>query len=155
MNFLWSRRAVSALITGTRIHPGGWQLRILRLTGCRTWRARRRTVSRAHAPGPRSAVSAAVPAATHPQLLQEHTMTVSSQPARPSGGLADKWKVLISTVFGIFMIVLDSTVINVAFQTLRGEFQASLTAAQWIISIYVLSLGISTPLAGFLADRFG
>ena len=26
---------------------------------------------------------------------------------------------------------------------------------QWVISIYVLALGITTPLAGFLADRFG
>src|SRR5512140_1066795 len=69
--------------------------------------------------------------------------------------LAQKWKVLISVIFGIFMVVLDSTVVNVAFQTLRIEFGASLNDSQWIISIYVLVLGISTPLAGFLSDRFG
>lgn len=69
--------------------------------------------------------------------------------------LAYKWKVLISVVFGIFMVILDTTVVNVAFQTLRREFGASLADAQWIISVYVLALGIATPLAGFLADRFG
>src|SRR5512142_1147645 len=69
--------------------------------------------------------------------------------------LEQKWRVLISVVFGIFMIILDTTVVNVAFQTLRQEFGANLADAQWIISIYVLSMGISTPLAGFLADRFG
>jgi MFS family permease len=53
------------------------------------------------------------------------------------------------------MIILDTTVINVAFQTLRREYQASLTDSQWIISVYVLALGITTPLSGFLADRFG
>ena len=68
--------------------------------------------------------------------------------------LAYKWKVMLTIVFGISMIVLDSTVVNVAFPTLRREFDVGLDKAQWIISIYVLALGIATPLAGVLADRF-
>ncbi len=71
------------------------------------------------------------------------------------GKLAYKWKVLISVLFGIFMIILDSTVVNVAFQTLRREFGSSLSDAQWVLSIYVLALGITTPVSGFLGDRFG
>src|SRR6266508_3372579 len=71
------------------------------------------------------------------------------------GLLAPKWKVLISVVFGLFMIFLDTTVVNVAFPTLRREFDASLAQSQWVLSVYVLALGISTPVAGFLADRFG
>jgi EmrB/QacA subfamily drug resistance transporter len=71
------------------------------------------------------------------------------------GAASHKWWVLISVVFGIFMVILDTTVVNVAFQALRAEFGANLTDSQWIISVYVLALGISTPLAGFLADRFG
>jgi len=66
-----------------------------------------------------------------------------------------KWRVLSTVIFGIFMIILDTTVVNVAFQTLRQEFGGSLSDSQWIISTYVLALGISTPLAGFLANRFG
>ncbi|MFN8440518.1 MAG: DHA2 family efflux MFS transporter permease subunit [Caldilineaceae bacterium] len=71
------------------------------------------------------------------------------------GRLAYKWKVLISVIFGIFMIILDSTVVNVAFQTLRREFGGNLSDAQWVLSIYVLALGITTPTSGFLGDRFG
>jgi EmrB/QacA subfamily drug resistance transporter len=66
-----------------------------------------------------------------------------------------KWKVLCTVVFGIFMIILDTTIVNVAFQTLRQEFGSSLNDSQWIISVYVLALGVSTPLSGFLADRYG
>lgn len=66
-----------------------------------------------------------------------------------------KNKILISVIFGLFMVILDTTVVNVAFQTLRAEFGASLNDSQWIISIYVLSLGISTPLSAFLANRYG
>jgi DHA2 family multidrug resistance protein len=81
-------------------------------------------------------------------------MTVETAGNQP-GGLEQKWKILISVMFGIFMIILDATVINVAFPTLRREFGATLADAQWVLSIYVLSLGVTTPVSGFLADRFG
>jgi EmrB/QacA subfamily drug resistance transporter len=82
-------------------------------------------------------------------------MTTANPGPQPRERLAHKWKVLIAVVFGIFMVILDTTVVNVAFQTLRREYGASLADAQWIISVYVLALGIATPLAGFLSDRFG
>jgi EmrB/QacA subfamily drug resistance transporter len=66
-----------------------------------------------------------------------------------------KWKVLSTVIFGIFMVILDTTVVNVAFQTIRLEFGGDLNTTQWVISIYVLALGITTPLSGFMADRFG
>lgn len=53
------------------------------------------------------------------------------------------------------MVILDTTVVNVAFPTMRQQFHASLNASQWVVSVYVLALGISTPLAGYLGDRFG
>lgn len=71
-----------------------------------------------------------------------------------SRGLEQKWKVLYSVMLGIFMIILNSTIVNIAFPTLRAALGASLSEAQWVISVYVLALGISTPVAGFLADRF-
>lgn len=82
-------------------------------------------------------------------------MSDNSVPGNKSKGLEQKWKVLISVMFGIFMIILDSTVVNIAFQTLRREFGATLADAQWVLSIYVLSLGVTTPVSGYLADRFG
>lgn len=72
-----------------------------------------------------------------------------------AGAPASKWKVLVAVVFGIFMVMLDTTVVNVAFPALRAEFGASLGTAQWIVSVYVLALGVSTPVSGYLADRFG
>jgi EmrB/QacA subfamily drug resistance transporter len=73
----------------------------------------------------------------------------------PSGQSNYKWKVLSTVLFGIFMVILDTTVVNVAFQAIRMEFGGDINVSQWVISIYVLVLGITTPLAGFLADRFG
>ena len=82
-------------------------------------------------------------------------MNVESNVENKPKGLEQKWKVLISVMFGIFMIILDATIVNVAFPTLRREFGASLSDAQWVLSIYVLSLGVTTPVSGYLADRFG
>lgn len=82
-------------------------------------------------------------------------MTIDAAPVNKSAGLERKWKVLIAVMFGIFMVILDSTIVNIAFPTLRREFGATLTDAQWVISIYVLALGVTTPVSGFLADRFG
>jgi EmrB/QacA subfamily drug resistance transporter len=81
-------------------------------------------------------------------------MSMASIPMEKPRGLEPKWKVLISVVFGIFMIILDSTIINIAFPTLRTEFGATVPEAQWVISIYVLALGVTTPVSGYLADRF-
>ncbi len=81
--------------------------------------------------------------------------SIATTTAPKSGGLEYKWKVLISVVFGLFMVILDATVINVALKTLQGEFHANTNEVQWVISIYTLAVGIATPLSGFLGDRFG
>jgi len=66
-----------------------------------------------------------------------------------------KWRVLAAVVFGLFMVTLDTTAVNVAFPVIRDELGASLHDAQWIVSVYVLALGMATPVAGYLADRHG
>jgi EmrB/QacA subfamily drug resistance transporter len=81
-------------------------------------------------------------------------MSMDSAIIEKPRGLAQRWKVLITLMIGIFMIILDSTIVNIAFPTLRLAFGANLADTQWVISIYVLALGVTTPVSGFLADRF-
>jgi DHA2 family multidrug resistance protein len=81
--------------------------------------------------------------------------SVESTVAEKPQGLEQKWKVLTTVMFGLFMIILDATIVNIAFPTLRREFGATLADSQWVLSIYVLALGITTPVSGYLADRFG
>jgi MFS family permease len=75
-------------------------------------------------------------------------MSTDSNLAGKPAGLEQKWKVLISVMFGVFMVILDSTIVNIAFPTLRREFGATLADAQWVLSIYVLALGVTTPVSG-------
>src|SRR5258706_8685959 len=70
-------------------------------------------------------------------------------------GIEYKWLVAIAVIFGLFMAVLDTTVVNIALPKLQAVFGATLNDVQWIIAGYTLAQTVSIPLFGFLADRFG
>jgi EmrB/QacA subfamily drug resistance transporter len=62
---------------------------------------------------------------------------------------------LIAVVLGTFMVILDTTVVNVALPTLGEVFGTDLSMLQWVISAYLLAQAAVIPLAGWLSDRFG
>jgi MFS family permease len=62
---------------------------------------------------------------------------------------------LVAIVLGTFMVILDTTVVNVALPTLGRVFAADLSQLQWVISAYLLAQAAVIPLAGWLSDRFG
>jgi len=66
-----------------------------------------------------------------------------------------KYLVAIVFVFGMFMDLMDSTVVNVALPRLSADFHASTAAVEWTVTGYLLSLAVFIPGAGFLSDRFG
>ncbi|MFF2361882.1 MFS transporter [Streptomyces sp. NPDC058122] len=70
--------------------------------------------------------------------------------ASPTG----KW-ILLTTVLGSGMALLDSTVVNVALPTIGRDLDASLAALQWTVNGYMLSLAGLILLGGSLGDRFG
>ncbi|HLI89046.1 MAG TPA: DHA2 family efflux MFS transporter permease subunit [Ktedonobacteraceae bacterium] len=71
------------------------------------------------------------------------------------GGLSYKWIVAIVVIFGIFMSILDSTIVNIAIPRLQGAFGADLNSVQWVLTAYILAEGVATPLTGFFSDRIG
>ncbi len=71
------------------------------------------------------------------------------------GRLAYKWIVGIVFVFGLFMDLLDMTIVNVAIPKLSEDLNASTTQVQWVVTGYLLSLAVFIPVSGWLGDRFG
>jgi EmrB/QacA subfamily drug resistance transporter len=53
------------------------------------------------------------------------------------------------------MAMLDATVANLALETIRIDFGASLSAVQWVATAYLIALAVSLPLTGWLTRRFG
>jgi EmrB/QacA subfamily drug resistance transporter len=62
---------------------------------------------------------------------------------------------LIAIILGTFMVILDSTVVNVALPTLGRVLNSDLSLLQWVISAYMLAQAAVIPLSGWLSDRFG
>jgi EmrB/QacA subfamily drug resistance transporter len=62
---------------------------------------------------------------------------------------------LVVLVIGMFMSVLDTSIVNVAIPTMQHEFGVSKTDIQWVSTVYTLGLGVFVPLSGWLGDRLG
>ena len=58
-------------------------------------------------------------------------------------------------VFGLFMDLIDMTIVNVALPTFVKDFDASTTTVEWVVTGYLLSLGVFIPVSGWAGDRFG
>jgi EmrB/QacA subfamily drug resistance transporter len=66
-----------------------------------------------------------------------------------------KWLVAIVFVSGLFMDIMDSTIVNVALPTLGRQFHATTTTLEWVITAYLLSLAVWIPASGWVGDKFG
>ena len=63
--------------------------------------------------------------------------------------------VVLTTVLGSGVALLDSTIVNVALPTIGRGLGADLAGLQWVISAYALTLAALILLGGSLGDRFG
>ena len=62
---------------------------------------------------------------------------------------------LLATVLGSGIAVLDATVVNIALPTIGKDFDAGLSSLQWVVNAYTLTLAGFLLLGGALGDRFG
>ncbi|GAB3127385.1 MFS transporter [Glaciibacter psychrotolerans] len=65
------------------------------------------------------------------------------------------WIALIVLLMGMFMALLDTTIVNVALPTIRTSLNASEATLSWIISGYALAFGLALIPAGRVGDRIG
>jgi EmrB/QacA subfamily drug resistance transporter len=66
-----------------------------------------------------------------------------------------KWWTLIAVCAGVFMLLLDITIVNVALPQIEKAFGASLSDLQWVIDAYALTLAALLLTAGSIADLAG
>src|SRR5450755_2166296 len=74
----------------------------------------------------------------------------------PAGGLGRGVKIVAAVVvLGAIMSILDTTIVNVALDTLSRDLHSPLSTIQWVSTGYLLSLAMVIPLAGWLSEHFG
>jgi EmrB/QacA subfamily drug resistance transporter len=66
-----------------------------------------------------------------------------------------KWWTLIAVCTGVFMLLLDITIVNVALPDIEQAFKANLSDLQWVIDAYALTLAALLLTAGSIADLAG
>jgi DHA2 family multidrug resistance protein len=79
-------------------------------------------------------------------------MNPAAATARPA---INPWIIAITVMFGTFMEVLDTTVVNVSLPHVAGSMSASVDEATWVLTSYLVANAIILPITGWLSSRFG
>jgi DHA2 family multidrug resistance protein len=66
-----------------------------------------------------------------------------------------KYAVALTAALGLFMAVLDNTIVNVALIPMANAFKTDLNSVQWVITAYFLAQAAVIPAAGYLSSRLG
>jgi len=66
-----------------------------------------------------------------------------------------KWWTLAAVSFGLFMIMLDNTIVNVALPTIERSLHLKISELEWVVTGYALTFGALMLTGGKLADLFG
>ncbi len=66
-----------------------------------------------------------------------------------------KWWTLVAVSFGLFMIMLDNTVVNVALPSIERDLHISIAQLEWIVTAYALVFAALLITGGKLGDLFG
>ena len=88
---------------------------------------------------------------TTTRTLQPDPQTTKRDTARDS----QQWLVLVVLCISLLIIVVDTTIVNVALPTLVRQLRADVSDLQWVVDGYTVAFAGLLLLAGTLADRFG
>ena len=66
-----------------------------------------------------------------------------------------KWWTLGAVAFGLFMIMLDNTIVTVALPTIRRDLKIGISELEWIVTAYTLTFAAFILIGGKLADLLG
>ena len=66
-----------------------------------------------------------------------------------------KWWTLGAVAFGLFMIMLDNTIVNVALPSIQSDLDIGISELEWVFNGYALTFGVLMLTGGKLADMLG
>jgi EmrB/QacA subfamily drug resistance transporter len=66
-----------------------------------------------------------------------------------------RYAVALTAALGLFMAVLDNTIVNVALTAMQRAFNTDVNTIQWIVTGYFLAQAAVIPVSGYFGNRFG
>src|SRR5712664_1476389 len=82
-------------------------------------------------------------------------MKIHKSAIQPPVGERRRWLALVVVCFGQLMIVLDSTIVNVALPSIQRDLHFSQADLTWVVNAYLITYGSLLLLAGRAGDLFG
>jgi EmrB/QacA subfamily drug resistance transporter len=77
-------------------------------------------------------------------------------PGRPrAAGAANPWAILAVLCVGLFMILLDGTIVNIAIPNIMRELDTGLSGVEWVMNAYVLAFAVTLVTLGRFGDLYG
>lgn len=67
----------------------------------------------------------------------------------------NKWMVVVAILIGSFTMILNNSMLNPAVPQLMKVFGADAVATGWVITIFMVTMGMTMPLTGYLGDKWG
>ncbi len=99
---------------------------------------------------------------SHPSTSPDSAMTAAAAAgaAAPAAAALDqghprKWWILVAVSIGMFMGLLDVTIVNIAVPSIERELGASLASVSWVLNVYSLVLAMFFLTMGRIGDRYG
>lgn len=69
--------------------------------------------------------------------------------------LSEKWMVVVSVLFGTFTVILNNSMLNPALPHFMEIFSVDAISVSWIITIFMVAMGMTMPITGYLGDKLG
>lgn len=82
-------------------------------------------------------------------------MTTTSLAAEPGLGARRRWTVLAVCALSMFLVGLDTTIVNVGLPAIGEGLEAGTRGLEWVVDAYTVVLAALLITSGVLADRFG
>ncbi len=87
--------------------------------------------------------------------MTTHVTHIPASASPPTAARDGRWLALITLCLGVVMIVLDTTIVNVALPSIRTDLAFSETSLAWVVNAYLLTFGGFLLLGGRLGDLYG
>jgi EmrB/QacA subfamily drug resistance transporter len=84
--------------------------------------------------------------------MSSRPATASAEPVKIERHV---WVISGVVILGMIMSILDTTIVNVALDTLGKNLHSPISKVQWVVTGYLLALGAVMPVTGWMARRFG
>jgi DHA2 family multidrug resistance protein len=82
-------------------------------------------------------------------------MAVTDSESRSAAGDRNPWIIAVVVSIATFMLVLDTSIANVALRNIAGSLAAGTDESTWIITTYLVANSVVIPVSGWLADVIG